>query len=212
MHYKIIIYDDDEVLRNSLEKLLNLEKDFEVVAQKSNPLQVVEDIICFEPNIVLMDIEMPAMNGVQGVSAIRKVYADLPIIMLTNFENNENIYDALCAGANGYLLKTTHPLELANAVRDVLNGGAPITSSIAKKVLQIFAHKPTIKNEANNVLTAREIQMLQLMTQGKSYKMIANELGIAVETVRTHIKNVYKKIQVNNATGAVAYAINQKLV
>ncbi len=212
MQYKILIYDDDEILRQSLGKLLNMESDFEVVAQKSNPVNVIEDIFAYEPNVILMDIKMPAMNGVQGVVAIRKQNAELPIIMLTNFEDNDHIYDALCAGANGYLLKTTSPLSLANGIRDVLNGGAPITSSIAKKVLQIFAHKAKTDIENANNLTTREIEMLKYMAQGKSYKMIASDLGIAVETVRTHIKNIYKKIQVNNASGAVAYAIHQNLV
>ncbi len=212
MNYKIIIYDDDEILRHSISSLLSLEDDFLILATKSNPLHVLDDIAVYNPDVILMDIEMPAMNGVEAVKAIRAKYADLPVLMLTIFEDNENIYNALCAGASGYLLKKTDPESLANGIKDVLNGGAPMTGSIAKKVLQIFTHKPEAVDNSKELLTKREVELLSLMVKGRSYKMIAAELFIAVETVRSHIKNIYKKLQVNNAAGAVAIALNEKLV
>ena len=212
MTYKIIIYDDDEILRHSISSLLSLEDDFLILATKSNPLHVLDDIAVYNPDVILMDIEMPAMNGVEAVKAIRTKHTDLPVLMLTIFEDNENIYNALCAGASGYLLKKTDPESLANGIKDVLNGGAPMTGSIAKKVLQIFARKPEAADNSKELLTKREVELLSLMVKGRSYKMIAAELFIAVETVRSHIKNIYKKLQVNNAAGAVAIALNEKLV
>ncbi len=210
MQYSVIIYDDDEILRQSISSLLNLEEDFLVLATKSNPVHVLKDIEAYMPDVILMDIEMPAMSGVEAVKIIRTKYSNLPILMLTSFDDNDNIYNALCAGANGYLLKKTEPENIAIGIKDVLNGGAPMTSSIAKKVLQLFVHKPIKENKEN--LTKREIELLSLMVKGKSYKMIASDLLLSVETVRSHIKNIYKKLQVNNATSAVAVAINENLV
>jgi DNA-binding NarL/FixJ family response regulator len=212
MKYKIIIYDDDEILRHSISYLLNLESDFLILATKSNPLNVLADIEEYSPDVILMDIEMPAMNGVEAVKTIRTKHANLPILMLTVFEDNENIYNALCAGASGYLLKKTDPETLANGIIDVLNGGAPMTGSIAKKVLQIFAHKPQHKDAANELLTKREVELLGYLVKGMSYKMIAADMYISLETVRSHIKNIYKKLEVKNAASAVALAINERLV
>lgn len=212
MKYKIIIYDDDEILRHSISYLLSLEDDFLVLATKSNPLNVLADIKEYNPDVILMDIEMPAMNGVEAVKTIRSKHANLPVLMLTVFEDNENIYNALCAGASGYLLKKTDPETLANGIIDVLNGGAPMTGSIAKKVLHIFAHKPQHKDAANELLTKREVELLGYLVKGMSYKMIAADMYISVETVRSHIKSIYKKLEVKNAASAVAMAINEKLV
>ncbi len=213
MPYKIFIYDDDEVLRQSLEGLLNMEEDFEVIGSKSNVVTVVQDIKQYTPDVILMDIEMPFMNGVEAVKLIRAFNEQLPVLMLTVFEDNENVYNAICAGASGYLLKKIDPETIATGIREVLNGGAPITPSIAKKVLQLFAKKPVVlKANDDENLSKREVELLTLMVKGHSYKMIATELFISVETVRTHIKRIYKKLQVNNASGAVSKAINEGLV
>jgi DNA-binding NarL/FixJ family response regulator len=213
MKYKILIYDDDEVLRNSIASLLSLEADFEIIATKSNPFNVLKDIEIYTPDVVLMDIEMPVTTGIEGVQKIRTLHQLLPVIMLTVFEDADNIYQAICAGASGYLLKKTDPESIAAGIRDVLNGGAPMTSSIAKKVLQIMAPLPTTNTAITlENLSKREIELLTLMAKGNSYKMIAAALFISVETVRTHVKKIYKKLQVNNASGAVSKAINLKIV
>ncbi len=213
MKYKILIYDDDEVLRNSIASLLSLEADFEIIATKSNPFNVLKDIEIYTPDVVLMDIEMPVTTGIEGVQKIRTSHQLLPVIMLTVFEDADNIYQAICAGASGYLLKKTDPESIAAGIRDVLNGGAPMTSSIAKKVLQIMAPLPTTNSTIPlENLSKREIELLTLMAKGNSYKMIAAALFISVETVRTHVKKIYKKLQVNNASGAVSKAINLKIV
>ena len=212
MIYNIFIYDDNEGLRQGLESLLAMEDNFNMVGSKSNVATVLDDIASFNPDVILMDIEMPYMNGVEAVKKIRTVYPELPVLMLTVFEDNENIYNALCAGASGYLLKKTNPEEIASAIIDVLNGGAPMTGSIAKKVLQIFAHQPGQNDKETETLTKRETELLSLLVKGNSYKMIAAHLFVSLETVRSHIKNIYKKLQVNNAASAVALAINKKLV
>lgn len=212
MKYKILIYDDDEVLRNSIASLLSLEADFEIIATKSNPFNVLKDIEIYTPDVVLMDIEMPVTTGIEGVQKIRTLHQLLPVIMLTVFEDADNIYQAICAGASGYLLKKTDPESIAAGIRDVLNGGAPMTSSIAKKVLQIMAPMPINTTNTVENLSKREIELLTLMAKGNSYKMIAAALYISVETVRTHVKKIYKKLQVNNASGAVSKAINLKIV
>lgn len=212
MEYKVIIYDDDEMLRQSISYLLSLEPNFLVLSAKSNPLSVLEDIEDYAPDVILMDIEMPAMTGVEAVIKIRSKHPNIPVLMLTSFEDNDHIYQALCAGASGYLLKTTNPESIADSIIDVVNGGAPMTSSIAKKVLSIFAHKPVPVENGKEKLTKRETEILGFLVKGNSYKMIASDMFISVETVRSHIKNIYKKLQVNNASGAVAMAITEKLI
>ena len=206
MAYKIIIYDDNEMLRTSIAALLNISIHFEVMAAFANPLEVITDLDTFKPDVLLMDIDMPEMTGVQAVQKIRNANINVPIIMLTVFEDNENIYNAICAGASGYLLKKANPDSVALAILDVLDGGAPMTSSIAKKVLQLFLKIPNKKSENTNMLSPRELEILQYLQKGYSYKMIAAEIFISYETVRTHIKNIYKKMQVNSATEAIAKA------
>lgn len=210
MPYKVIIYDDNQMLRNSIAALLNLTSNFEVVATMPNPVSVLADIEVLQPQVVLMDIDMPEVNGVEAVKIIRNQYADLPIIMLTVFEDNENIFNAICAGASGYLLKKANPDTIATAILEVLDGGAPMTSSVAKKVLQLFP-RPTKKDDnIDELLSKRETELLQFLVKGCSYKMIAAQLNISIETVRTHIKKIYRKLQVNSATEAVYKVLNNK--
>jgi len=155
-----------------------------------------------KPDVILMDIDMPPSNGVEALIAVRKKFKELPVIMLTVFEDNENIINSICAGANGYLLKKDID-QIVPAIKDVLNGGAPMTSTIARKVLQLFPGKPSLKIETQESLTKRETEILSWLGKGYSYKMIAAELQVGVETIRSHIKKIYKKLQVNSATEAV---------
>jgi DNA-binding NarL/FixJ family response regulator len=202
MPYKILIYEDNINLRSSLVSLLQWTNEFEVVAAMPEASEVEKDINLFKPDVIIMDIDMPNSNGVDAVKNIRAVNETLPIIMFTIFDDNDNIFNAMCAGANGYLLKNNFDL-LQDALLDVINGGAPMTSSVAKKVLSFLPKKIIDKNNELENLSTREIQILEYVVKGFSYKMISAELDIATETVRTHIKRIYKKLQVNNATGAV---------
>ena len=206
MSYNIIIYDDNKMLRNSIADLLNMSTHFKVIATFANPINVLADVLNLKPDVILMDIDMPEVTGVQAVQKLRLANQNIPIIMLTVFEDNENIYNAICAGASGYLLKKANPDTIALAILDVLDGGAPMTSSVAKKVLQLFPKNAPKKGDNTYLLSSRELEILEHIQKGFSYKMIAADLAISIETVRTHIKNIYKKMQVNSATEAIAKA------
>lgn len=211
MAIQILIYDDNNVLRESMETLLNEEPDFSVTAMLSNAETTEIDIAELKPDVVLMDIDMPGVNGVEAVKRIRKINSGIPIIMLTVFDDNENIFNALCAGASGYILKRYASVEIPSAIRNVLSGGAPMTGSVAKKVLQMLPVANN-KEEEQTDLTIRETEILQLLVKGYSYKMIAAEIKISLDGVRFHIKKIYDKLHVHSATEAVSKAIKEKLV
>ncbi|MEO6284224.1 MAG: response regulator transcription factor [Dyadobacter sp.] len=207
----ILIYDDNEALRISMEALITDHEDLNLLAAKSSAKKVIEDIREFEPDVILMDIDMPEINGVEAVKLIRKVNEHLPVIMLTVFDDNENIFNAICAGASGYILKRYASDEIPTAIRDVMSGGAPMTGSVARKVLQMV---PVAKNEEqeNYDLSKRETELLQLLVNGFSYKMIGFEMNISIDTVRSHIKKIYDKLHVHSATEAVSLAIKKRIV
>jgi len=207
MPVKVLLYEDNEPLRNSIKTLMQWNSEFELVAAMPDATGILEDIKTFHPDVILMDIDMPPSNGVESLKALRKKYEALPVIMLTVFEDNDNIINSICAGANGYLLKKDME-QIMPAIKDVLNGGAPMTSSVARKVLQLFPGKQERKVELE-ILTAKESEILSWLVKGYSYKMIADQMHIAVETVRSHIKKIYKKLQVSSATEAV-YKISNK--
>lgn len=209
MAIKVLIYEDNEPLRKSIETLLMWDEGFDVVAAMEDAVSLMQDVIVLKPDVVLMDIDMPLSNGVEAVTSIRKMFNDLPIIMFTVFEDDENIFKAIQAGANGYLLKKNFD-QIPGALKDVLDGGAPMTSSVAKKVLSFVPKNNLELSSKIESLSVRETEILQLITKGFSYKMIGQQLFIATETVRTHIKKIYKKLQVNSATEAVYKFTNGK--
>lgn len=211
MSVKILMYDDNEALRASMEALISEEKDFELLAAMPNAETIEEDIRDLKPDVVLMDIDMPRVNGVQAVHTIRKMNEQLPVIMLTVFDDNENIFKAICAGASGYILKRYATEEIPTAIRNVLTGGAPMTGTVAKKVLQMIPQAKTNEGEKND-LSKRETEILQFLVNGFSYKMIAAKLDISIDTVRFHIKKIYDKLHVHSATEAVSKALKDKLI
>ena len=209
MPYRIIIFDDNEQLLNSVSMLLNLSPDFECAGTFKNCNNLIEDIQQTQPDLVLMDIDMPGVNGIEATRLIRKHFNALPVIMQTIFDENDKIFDSLRAGANGYLLKKTTPEKFLESLREALTGGAPMTGSIAAKVLGFFAAEQPAKNYN---LTEREKEILALLAKGNSYKMIADECKISYSTVNNHISNIYDKLYVNSATEAVSLAIKERLV
>lgn len=206
-----MIYDDNEALRLSMEALIGEQPDFELLAAMPNAETVTTDLQELKPDVILMDIDMPVVDGVKAVKNIRRINEDIPIIMLTVFDDNENIFNAICAGASGYILKRYATEEIPGAIRDVLTGGAPMTGSVARKVLLMV---PQAKNEEQEKmdLSKRETEILQFLVNGYSYKMIASEMKISIDTVRFHIKKIYDKLHVHSATEAVSKALKDKLI
>lgn len=210
MPYRIVIFDDNEERLNSVALLLNLSPDFECAGTFKNGNNLVKDITTSNPSLVLMDIDMPGINGIEATRIIRRHFDTLPVIMQTIFEENDKIFDSLRAGANGYLLKKMSPEKFLECLRDALDGGAPMSGSIAAKVLRHFAVEQQARKEYH--LTEREKQILSMLVKGYSYKIIAAECRIAYNTVNNHIRNIYDKLYVSSATEAVSLAIKERLV
>lgn len=190
----IIIFEDDDQLRNSLVVLIGNSNDYTVIGNYAHAMDAATIIRRYKPDVVIMDINMPGKTGIQAVTEIKEARPQTFIIMYTMFENDENLFSSLCAGANGYILKKTSPFKLFEAINDVMEGGAPMSPAIARRVLQSFE----IKSSGQQYhLTTREKEILQLLIKGYSIKAIAAELKISFDTARTHLKNIYPKLHVN---------------
>lgn len=208
---KVLLYDDHSGLRLSIQALLDAEDDMVLTGALPHALAVTEDINQYSPQIVLMDIDMPGISGIEAVRRIRATDETLPILMLTVFDDNDRIFDAVCAGASGYILKSSAPEELPQAIRSVLSGGAPMTGSVARKVLQMVPRARHIQHETY-YLSDRETETLQLLVNGYSYKMIAAELNLSIDTIRFHIKKIYDKLHVHSATEAVSKTLKNNIL
>lgn len=204
----ILIYEDNDNLRCGLQELLLLSNEFVVVNSNADCLHANEDVKKYNPDVVLMDIDMPGMSGIEAVKKIRQFNKKIAILMLTVFDDNKNVFDAICAGASGYLLKKNVSDKLIPFIREVLEGGAPMSPAIAKMVVHSIQH--AVGNPYH--FTARESEILLLLCKGNSYKMIASQSNLAFETVRSYIKKIYEKLQVHSATEAVSKAINERLI
>jgi len=212
MTTRILVYDDNKGRQEALKLLIGNSNDMEFVGARENCNTVEDDISDMHPDVVLMDIDMPGVNGIEGLKRIRKCAPAIFIIMQTVFEDEEKIFAAIHAGAHGYFLKKTPPGRLIEGIRDVLEGGAPMTPSVARKVLEMFQQQPTNTVTNHFDLTSREVEILSMLTKGMSYKMIADAGGITFHTVNSHLKKIYEKLHVHSATEAVAKAIDQRLV
>ena len=207
---KVIIFDDNDSLRDSIAMLLQDSADFTLAGSYSHCLDVAENIKNTKPDVVIMDIDMPGMNGIEGVKLIRKSFPTVQILMLTVFDDDEKVFAAIKAGAGGYILKNSEPQNLLHAISEVYNGGAPMTPGIAKKILHQF-QIILPEEETDYHLSTREKEVLSLLVDGLSYKMIAVKLGITYDTVRAHMKKIYEKLHVASMTEAVAKAITQNI-
>ena len=209
MPIRIMIFEDNDRLRESLAFLLRSTEGYEVTGDYNNCMEADMLMRVYYPDIVLMDIDMPGVNGIEGVKKIKETRPETSVIMYTVFEDDEKLFRCLCAGANGYLLKKTPPQKLFEAIQEVLNGGAPMSPSIARKVLGSFQIRPEINKYQ---LSPREIEVLQWLIKGYSIKIIASEMNLAFDTIRSHLKNIYQKLHVNCGKEAIAKALNERIV
>jgi DNA-binding NarL/FixJ family response regulator len=214
MKYGVAIFDDNKNVRDSISLLLETDNEFVVVGTFSSAVNCIEEINTCKPNIILMDIEMPELNGIQAVTQIKAAFPDMLILMQTVFEDDDRVFDSICAGANGYILKSELNNKLIGFIKELAEGGSPMSPSIARKVLNKMQTviAPPKSNVENYHLTAREKEVLACIVNGLSHKMIADELFITYETVRSHVKNIYEKLHVVSVSQAVYKAMNEKLI
>jgi len=214
---KVAVFDDNENRRLSLRYLVGMLPDMEFVGEFPNANDAVANVEKTRPEVILMDIEMPGMNGIEAVSEIKKAFPEVAILMQTIFDDESMIFDALKAGASGYLLKKGTPEKVIEGVREAHQGGAPMSPAIASKVLGFFRdmkdNEKSEKIEGKDYgLTSRQKEILKELVNGNSYKMIAASMNISYNTVNTHIRHVYEKLHVHSLGEAVAKALKERIV
>jgi len=203
MPISVSIVEDNEKLRSTLARVINRADGFRCVSDYGNAEDALKNLPQIRPDVVLMDINLPGMNGVECVRQLKQLLPQTQVMMLTVYEDTENIFNALTAGANGYMLKRTSSKELLEAIHEVHRGGSPMTMHIARKVVQSLQQTAGTANPTEN-LSEREQQVLDQLRQLLMYKEIAEKLGISYETVHTYIRRIYEKLQVRTRTEAVA--------
>lgn len=210
----ILAYDDNKARLEGIELLINQTPDMHCIGAFEDCTKIVQQVINLKPTVVLMDIDMPKINGIEALKLIKKTAPEVSVIMQTVFDDDDKIFDAIQAGANGYYLKKTAPEKLIEGIREVAQGGAYMTPSIAMKVLNIFQTiAPNNERGKNHFkLTEREIEILSLMVEGLNYKAIAERFNISWHTVNAHTKKIYEKLHVHSAQEAVAKAVKQNII
>ena len=209
MSIKVLLYEDNDLLRESISSMVTLNDGMELLGAFSDANNVEEEVKTFRPDLILMDIEMPGRTGIEATALVKKTSPEANILILTVFDDSENVLNAIKAGASGYLLKKYIANRLFSAVEEILEGGAPMSPAVAKLVIQSM-QKPL--QSVNYGLTEREKDVLVSLSKGNSFKLIAADCKISIDTVRTHIKHIYEKLQVHCQTEAVSKAINEGLV
>jgi DNA-binding NarL/FixJ family response regulator len=210
---RVAIFEDNKHLRETFELLLNHTDGFICTGAWANCRNIVTNLEVYPSDIVLMDIEMPGMNGIEATKLVKEHFPTINILIQTVFFEDEHIFNAICAGASGYILKSTTPEGYIEALKDVQAGGSPMTPGIARRMLELFKTnlQPATPLKDYN-LTGQEKKVLQLLVEGKSYKLIAAELFVSVDTVKTHVSNTYAKLHVHSGTEAVSVALRDKIV
>lgn len=211
MQYVVLIYEDNVKLRQSLVQLLAEEGTFKVAGAFSHCDNVTDEMITLAPALIVMDIDMPGIGGIKGVKKAKETFAAVKIVMHTVFDDDARIFESICAGADGYILKNTSPLKFIDALKSVMEGDVAMSPFVAQKVFQHFRNQNLPEKDPYN-LTSRELEVLQLLVQGNSYKMIADKCNISLDTVKKHLQNIYGKLHVNCGTEAVAKALKHKIV
>lgn len=210
MAIRIVIYEDNRRLRQSLELLLSEGSGFEVLGAFPDCDAVEKQVSTLNPELVVMDIDMPGIGGIAGVKIIKTTSPDVKVIMHTVFDDDNRVFECICAGADGYLLKNTPPLKFIQSLQELSEGGVPMSPFVAQKVFQHFRKESAIADSFH--LTAREKEILELLVKGNSYKMIADKSAVTVDTVKKHLQNIYHKLHVSCGTEAVAKALQHKII
>jgi DNA-binding NarL/FixJ family response regulator len=213
MQLKVAVVDDNPMLRKSLSQLINASDTFECIGLYESVEEAVQGIAAHQPDVLLMDIELPNMNGIDGTRLLKRAHPSMDIIMLTVFADPEKIVDSILAGASGYLLKKSPPDSIIDAISDIRGGGSPMSPGVARTVMDVMRswnRKSAAPDQG--ILTDREYEVLQCIAEGKSYSQTAESLFISVDTVRTYIRRVYEKLQVHSKTAAVAEAKKRGLL
>jgi len=209
---RVAIIEDSREVREGLAALINGTRGFSCSSSYYSMEAALAGIsLQKEPDVILTDIGLPGMSGIEGIEILRERYPQVPIVALTVYDNDEKVFNALCAGASGYLLKTTPPARLLESIREVINGGAPMSPEVARRVVRLFREfRPP--ETADYRLTPQETELLKLLIEGHHKKTAAREMGISTNTVSFHLKNIYSKLQVHSKTEAVAKALRERLV
>ena len=203
---RILIIEDNEVVRSGLETLIDSIPEFILSGSFDNCEDAIKTAEYDRPDVILMDIELPGMNGIQGIRVLKRILHEVNIIVVTIYEDNEMVFDALCAGACGYITKSADYTKLLDAIKEVVIGGAPMSNKIARMVVESF------QRNYDTPLSPRETEVLELLAKGKSYSVIADEIFVHKETVKSHIKNIYFKLQVNSKADAIEKALKEKYI
>lgn len=203
---RIVIVEDNLIVQGGFSMLVGSVEGYQVVNTYTNCEDAIKNLKTDAPHVMLMDIELPGMNGIEGISRIKKLRPEVMILVISVHENSDLVFDALCAGAMGYLTKSASFVKILSAIEDVLEGGAPMSSHIAKMVVSSFQ-----KNQ-NSPLSDRETEVLTLLAKGKSYSVVADELFVHKETIKSHIKNIYHKLHVNSKADAIEIARVNKYI
>jgi len=198
---QVVIIEDIREIREGLQLLINGSDGFSCTKTFATAEPAIVELPSLAPDVVLMDIHLPGMNGIDAVRKLKSVCKGTQFIMSTVYEDDENIFESLKAGASGYLLKKTAPSKILDAIAEVYNGGSPMSSQIARKVIASFQHKDSI--DETNILTPKEKEILKELAKGLRYKEIADEMKISIETVRSHARKIYEKLQVQSRTEAL---------
>lgn len=209
---RVAIFEDNRSLLEGLAAMIGGTTGFVCVGAFPNCNNLLKNISQHKPDVVLMDIELPGINGIEAVAMIKDEFPEIKILMQTIFDDDEKIFNSICAGAEGYILKHTSPAEIMEAIKEIHEGGSPMTPSIANRVLKMVKVRPEPGNKESFDLSTREKEILSCLVKGMSYKMIADTCFISIETVNVHIKNIYKKLHVHSKSEAVAKAIRGRIV
>ena len=205
----VAIVEDQRRTREGLQALVGGSDGFHCVGAWESMEAALASAPASAPQVILLDIQLPGMSGIEGIPHLRKKFPSATLVVLTVYEDNERVFEALCAGATGYLLKNTAPARLLDFLRDAVNGGAPMSTEIARQVVEIFRRfRPPTKAQHN--LTPHELRLLKLLVEGHSYKTAATELGVSVNTIAFHIQSIYGKLQVHSKSEAVARALREQ--